>query len=78
MKALTTRQVPAAIKRGELHDPTPGGKVLCSLCRAELGDTESPRFWSKGDTVFCDKPGSYHGWTLALPVFGDIELDLSR
>ena len=76
MKTLNTRQVPAAIKRGELQQYMPGGKVLCSICRAKLGDTESPRFWAKGDKVFCSKPGKCNKQVVPLPVFGDVELNL--
>lgn len=74
MTVLTPRQIPAAIKRRILSEHHDGGKVLCSKCHAYIGDTESPRIWSKGDRVNCPKCGM----VIALPTYGNIQLDLTR
>ena len=77
MPILTTRQIPAAIKAGRIKETyEPEGTVHCSKCGRILGDTASPRFWSKGSYCWCNKCNAD---TLAEPHYPDgLVLDLSR
>lgn len=55
MEYISTRQVAARIRVGTLPERSDGGKVRCA-CHPEMenfGDTESLRYWSKGDLISC-------------------------
>lgn len=75
LEHISTRQVAARIRTGRLPEHSPGGIVRCA-CHPDRPaglyqghavecDTESLRFWSKGDLIGCSA-GSGNAPALAI------------
>ena len=72
-QVLSTRQVAQRVSRGSLPESSPG--KACCACHPndprEEAQTETLRFWSKGDKISCIETRK---WAPALPFFPQLNI----
>ncbi len=78
MEILSTKQVGQRIRRGTLPEYSDGGFVSCACHNSPTGgQTESLRFWSKGDKVGCSINGNMADALAVFPAIG-VTIDTRR